>query len=697
MTTLLGSTPVRLLFVLALTLALTLVLAEPLAAQRAAPDTVLSGLDAAGMDRSVRPGDDFFRYANGLWIEQTEIPTDRSAYGSFNVAAERAEEQLTELTREATTVDAPAGSDLRKIGDFYTAYLDTTAIDAAGLAPLQPVLAQIAAIDDRTALARFIGATLRADVDVINDGDLRTDNLFGLWVDQDFDQPTRNSAALLQGGLAMPDRSYYLDPSPKMEEIRASYLAHLAKMLALAEISNPVENAEAILQLETRIAQAHWKREDSWDVVKGNNHWSRADFATKAPGLDWDTFFSAAGLGDLDTLVAWQPSAITGLSALVASEPLVSWKALLTYHAIEHRADVLPAAFDREAFAFFGQTLSGTPEQQTREERAVAATSGALGFAVGRRYVERYFPASAKQQAEAMVAGIVEAFDRRIDALEWMAPATKAEAKAKLQTLRVSVGYPDGWLDYAGLEVMAADAYGNAERVERFEYQHNLAKLHRPVDRTEWSMTPQEVNAVNMPAMNALNFPAAILQPPFFDPNRSAAMNYAAIGAVIGHEISHSFDNLGANFDAHGQLRNWWTAEDLAHFNASTAQLAQQYDAYYPFPDLAVNGQLTLTENIADLAGLTAAYDAWRASLDGREAPLVAGLTGDEQFFLSFAQVWRAKFREPALRQRLLTDGHAPGPYRALTVRNIDAWYRAFSVQPGQALFLAPKDRVQIW
>jgi putative endopeptidase len=455
--------------------------------------------------------------------------------------------------------------------------------------------------------------------------------------------------------------------------------------------------ADAILALETRIAGTHTSREDTWDVVKGNNHWRREDFPVRAPGLDWETFFPAAGLGDVTTFVAWQPGAITGLSALVASEPLESWKALLAYHAIEHRAAVLPAAFDREAFAFFGQTLSGSPEQATRQKRAVEAASRALGFAVGREYVERYFPASAKQRAEAMVAGIIAAFDRRIDGLAWMAPTTKAEAKAKLRTIRVSVGYPDRWPAYAGLEVVAGDAYGNAERVERFEYRQNLAKLHGPVDRDEWSMTPQMVNAVNMPAMNAMNFPAAILQPPFFDPDRPEVMNYAAIGAVIGHEISHSFDNLGANFDAHGRLRNWWTPEDLAHFNASGQRLVEQYDSYRPFPDLAVNGRLTLPENIADLAGLTAAYDAYRSSLGGKEAPPTAGLTGDQQFFLSFAQAWRSKYREPTYRRRLLTDGHAPGPYRALTVRNLDAWYAAFQVRPGQTLYLDPDQRVRIW
>ncbi|MEO8200060.1 MAG: M13 family metallopeptidase [Gemmatimonadota bacterium] len=672
--------------------ALSLALASPLIAQQSIP-----GLDAAGMDTSVRPGADFFRYANGTWLDRTQIPADRGSYGGFNIAAENADRQLTEVVTRAAAANAAAGSDLRKLGDFYSTYLDTLAIGARGLSPLRPILARVAAIHDRADLARFIGSTLRADVDVINDGTLHTDNLFGLWVDQDFDTPTRNAAALLQGGIEMPDRHYYLDSSSSMVEIRQKYRTHVATMLGLAGFRDTAAMANAIVQLETRIAGAHWMREDTWDVVKGNNHWARADFPAKAPGLDWNAFFSAAKLDDLETFVAWQPSAITGLSALTASEPLNAWKALLAYHAIEHRADVLPPAFDREAFAFFGNTMSGTPEQRTRDKRAVASTSNAFGFAVGKLYVDRYFPASAKLRADSMVAGIIRAFDARIDRLEWMAPSTRAEAKAKLRTIRVSVGYPDRWPSYAGLAVVKGDAFGNAEREERFEYQESIAKLHRAVDRSEWALIPQQVNAVNMPAMNALNFPAAILQLPFFDPSRSDAMNYAAIGAAMGHEISHSFDNLGASFDSQGRLRNWWTPEDLAHFNASAEQLVRQYDGYKPFPDLAVNGRLTLTENMADLAGITAAYDAYHASLGGKPAPMVGGLTGDQQFFLSFGQVWRTKFREQSLRGRILTDGHAPGQYRALTVRNLDAWYEAFSVAPGELLYLKPEDRVRIW
>ncbi|MFN8654625.1 MAG: M13 family metallopeptidase [Gemmatimonadales bacterium] len=675
-----------------LSLAAALVLAAPLAAQQSIP-----GLDAAGMDRSVKPGNDFYAYANGTWARTTEIPGDRAAVSGFSTAARQANDALTAIVHGAAEGNAPAGTDVRRIGDFYRAYLDTAAIDQAGLAPLRPILAAIEGISDRTALARYLGQTLRADLDVINDGELYTENPFGLWVDEDFDEPAKNVAALMQGGLGMPDRAYYLDSIASMQATRKAYRSHIAAVLALAGVTDTGNQADAIMILESRIARVHWNREDSWEVLKGNNHWRRGDFPARAPGFDWETFFDAAGMKDITTFVAWQPSAITGIAALLGSEPLEAWKSLLAFHAMEHHAAVLPAAFRQESFAFNGAVLSGLKQAPPRERQALNATSSALGFAVGKQYAERYFPAALKHRAETMVAGIIHAFDLRIDRLAWMAPQTKVAAKAKLKTIRVSVGYPDVWPAYDGLEVAAGDAFGNQDRLERYEYAHHMVRLRRPSDRTEWSMTRQQVNAVNMPAMNAMNFPAAIFQPPFFDGGRSDAMNYAAIGAVIGHEISHSFDNLGASFDAEGRLRNWWTPDDLAHFNASAEQLVQQYNGYRPFPDLAVNGKLTLTENMADLAGITASYDAWRASLKGKPAPKVAGLTGDQQFFLSFEQVWRSKFRDAALRQTVLTNGHAPGMYRALTVRNLDAWYQAFGVMPGDSLYLSPKERVRIW
>jgi len=663
-------------------------------AAQAAPSP---GLDTTGMDREVKPGDAFFEYANGAWVRRTEIPADRSTYGASAILIEQTDRKVADLIRDPANAQAPVGSDLRRVADYYAAFLDTTAIESAGLTPLKPRLDSIAAIRDRRGLARYLGTTLRADVDALNNTNFYTPNLFGLWVAQDLDDPAQYSPFLLQGGLVMPDRSYYLDTATTMVKIRTEYRKHVEAMLQLAGVSDPGRKAEAIIALEKGIATAHWSREQSGDVSKGNHHWARSAFGTKAPGLDWDAFFGAAGLTRPTRFVVWQPSAVTGIARLVGSESLETWKDYLTFHAIQSRAAVLPAAFDRQSFSFFGPVMSGATQQRERWKRAVDATNGAVGFAVGKLYAERYFPAAEKTRAQEMVANIIAAFRDRIDGLEWMAPATKKEAKAKLAVLKVGVGYPDRWPTYEGLEVKPGDAFGNLERAELFQYRGRLARLSQPVDRGEWVMTPQTVNAVNLPALNAMNFPAAILQPPYFDPRRPAAMDYGAMGAIIGHEISHSFDNQGALFDSHGRLHNWWTPEDFKHFAASSAQLAAQYSTYRPFPDLAVNGKQTLGENIADLAGLAASYDAYHKSLGTTKAPEVQGFSGDQQFFISFAQSWRWKAREPALRNRVLTDGHAPSQYRALTVRNLDPWYAAFDVSAGEKLYLTPADRVRVW
>ena len=649
------------------------------------------------MDRSVKPGDNFFRYANGTWLKDTEIPADRSSFGVGSILIDLTAKRTANLIQEAAQSKAAAGSEDRMIGDYYAGFMDSTAIDAAGLSPLQPTLDSIAAIHDAKSLATFLGSTLRADVDGFNATNFYTEHLLGLWVAQDLDDPAHYSPFLFQGGLGMPDRSYYLDSSPAMTTIRDKYKPHIAAMLNLANIPDAQAKADAIMRLETKIATAHLSREASGDVTKANNHWTRADFGTKAAGLDWETYFAAAGLGKPARFVVWQPSAVTGISALTASEPLDMWKSYLTFHALNDHAAVLPHAFGDEGFAFYGPVLSGATKQRDRWRRAIVATNNALGFAVGRRYVAKYFPPAEKLRAQAMVANIIAAFRQRIDRLDWMSPATKKEAKAKLAVLKVGLGYPDKAPTYDGLEVKAGDAFGNAERADLYQYRRDLEKLTKPVDRGEWVMTPQTVNAVNLPAMNAMNFPAAILQPPFFDPKRPLAMDYGAIGSVVGHEVSHSFDNQGALFDARGRLHNWWTPEDFKHFTGSAKALVEQYDAYKPFPDLAVKGQQTLGENIADVAGLSAAYDAYHQALAGKQAPMVEGFTGDQQFFISFAQFWRQKSREPSLRNQILTDGHAPDEYRASTVRNLDPWYRAFAVKSGETLYLAPDDRVRVW
>ncbi|WP_426751899.1 M13 family metallopeptidase [Myxococcus sp. Y35] len=653
------------------------------------------GFDLDGMDRNVPPGDDFYGFANGRWVQRTEIPSDRSSYSMFTTLAEQADQRNRQLIESQS--QAPEGSEARKVGDIFASFMDEAAIEAKGAAPLKPELDRIAAISQRSQLAAVLGATLRSDVDALNMGDVTTDRLFGLWVAEDFNEPSRYAPYLLQGGLWLPDRDYYLVDNPRFTEVRKRYQAHIAAMLKLAGFDDVEARAGRVLALERKIAQAHWTQVDTRDVSKANNPWPRAEFAKRAPGLNWNEFFTAAGLGSQPQFIVWQPSALTGLSKLTQSEPLQTWKDYLAFHAVARAAPYLSKAFVDESFAFNGKTLSGTPSMRERWKRGVDFTNHAMGEAVGKLYVEKYFPPEVKAEADAMVRNIITAFAKRIDALEWMSPETKARAKEKVSTLQASIGHPERWRDYSGLEIVRGDAYGNAERAVLFEYHRNVGKLGKPVDRKEWYMVPQLVNALNSPQQNSIIFPAAILQPPFFDANADPAVNYGGIGAVIGHEIVHSFDDVGAKFDARGKLENWWTKADEAKFQAAGKALAAQYNAYRPLPDLSVNGELTLGENIADMAGVAVAYDAYQLSLGGKPAPVIDGFTGDQRFFLGFGQVWRTKFREPYLRRILMTDGHAPGPYRTATVRNIDAWYDAFDVKPGQALYLAPEQRVHIW
>lgn len=665
-------------------------------AQDAAIQTV-NGIQVQNMDPSLKPGDDFYGYANGNWIKRTEIPPDRAVITVFSRLDDLSNKRTADLIEEIAKSNPAAGSGSRKVADLYNSYLDEAGIEAKGLSPLKPHLEAIAAIRDRKELAQALGKTLRADVDALNNTNFYTPNLFGLWVAPGFRDSEHYTAYLMQGGLEMPDREYYLSDSEQMKQVRTKYQAHVAAMLKLVGFSDTGTRAARIFELEHAMAEKHRSLADSQDIQKANNPWTQADFPAKAPGLDWSEYFRGAGMSEVKNFIVWQPEAFTGESALVASTPLETWKDWLAFHLVEAYGGVLPKTLAEERFNFFGKTLSGTQQQRPRWQRGVFVVNGLLGDIVGQEYVKRYFSPEAKTQAQAMVANLVAAFHKRIEALTWMNPATKAEAEAKLSSLYVGIGYPETWRDYANYEVKAGDPFGNVWRGNLFEYQRQVARLGKPVDRKEWSMTPQTVNAVNLPLQNALNFPAAILQPPFYDPQAPAAVNYGAIGTVIGHEISHTFDTEGSTFDAKSRLRNWWTDEDLKHFEASTARLAEQYDTYKPFPDLALNGKQTLAENIADVAGISAAYDGYRASLEGKESPKQEGFSGDQQFFIAFGQNWGEKVREAALRQQVLTDSHSPGEYRALTVRNIDAWYSAFDVQKSEKLYLAPEERVRIW
>jgi putative endopeptidase len=656
-----------------------------------------AGIDVAAIDRSVQPGDDFFSYANGGWLRTTEIPADRPRVTTFSLLNDQAEKRTADLIRELGATTPAAGTNARKVADSYAAYLDEDAIERRGLDGLKPLLDAIDAVKSREDLARLLGERMRADVDPLNNTNFHTDHLFGLFVTQALEDPSRNIAYLLQGGLAMPSRDYYLSDDAAMRGYREKYSTYVTSMLMLAGTRDPQTAAAAVVDLETKIAKAQASLVESEDVHAANNLWKTADFKAKARGLDWNAFFAAAGLADQADIDVWQPAAVAGLAKLTADAPLESWKALLRFHTLDRYAPWLPKAYAELAFDFHQRTLLGVPEQRDRWKLAVAITSADLGDAVGQLYVERYFPASSKARIDAMVANIVAAFRSRIDALAWMTPATKANAKAKLASLKVGIGYPDTWQDYSTLDVRADDALGNHLRAELQYLAAQKAKLGRAPDHGEWWMTPQTVNAVNLPVQNALNFPAAILEPPFFDASAEPAANYGAIGAVIGHEVSHSFDNLGAEFDADGRLKNWWTPEDAERFKAAGQALADQYDAYEALPALHLNGKQTLGENIADLAGLQAAYLAYHASLAGAPAPVIDGLTADQRLFLAYAQNWRVKIRDGALRAAVNTDVHAPGRFRAATVRNLDAWYAAFDVQPAANEYLAPDDRVRIW
>ena len=664
---------------------------------RGKPDVGTFGFNVSGMDGSVAPGDDFVRYAVGKWIDTTEIPPDRSSVGSVAVIKEKASVRVRDIIEESAKANAPNGSDIRKIGNYFTSFMDEAHIEQLGATPLKPQLDAIAAINTRRGLSAALGASVWADVDLLNLGNFYTPRIMGLWVAEDLDDTTKYRPYLLQGGLGMPDREYYLGSDPRYAELRARYEAHVATTLRLAGFTEPLARAKRVMALEMAIAKAHVSVADTIDVAKGNTVWLRSQLSAKAPGLDWTAFLTAAGINSQPRFGAWQPSAIAGISRLTASEPLLTWKDYLAFHSVENAAPFLSKAFADEHFAFNRKAVSGTPQQQERWKRGVDATSAALGEAIGKLYVEKYFPPEAKARAEEMANNVLRAFAARLDRLDWMGPDTKAQAKKKLANFRVMVGYPDKWRDYSALRVVRGDAYGNWRRASLFEYGRNVAKLGRLVDRGEWFMTPQTVNALFAPCQNSVTLPAAILAPTFFDPNADAAVNYGALGAGLGHEVTHGFDDNGALFGADGNLKNWWAKTDMDHFRAESKKLADQYSKYEPLPGLYINGQQTSTENIADLGGLATAWDAYQLSLKGQRAPVIEGFTAEQRFLLSFAQNLRAKYREAALRRQIVTEILPPTPYRALTVRNLDGWYTTFDVKPGQKLYLGPAERVKIW
>jgi putative endopeptidase len=651
-------------------------------------------LDAKDMDVSVKPGDDFYRYANGGWLGSVTLPSSQTSYDLRAEVRERTAQRVRELIEKAAASPSPRGSVAQKVGDYYASFVDVDRIEANGLTPIAAEMRKISAIADKSSLSAYLGTTLNSEVDGLISN---SDHIFGLWINQGFADAEHNVVHLWQGGLGMPDRDDYLDPSPKKVEPRNQYRTHIAATLKLAGISDAEAKATRILSLEIRIAQSFAPDADAADTFKQNNPWKRSEFSSKAPGMDWDAYFKSAGLAQQTDFIVWQPSAVIGVSALLQSESTDSWRDYLRFHLIEHYADVLPKAVAAEHFAFYGRILTGAEQSPDRKTSAIAAINGALGQAVGQLYAQHYFSPEAKAKAQAMVTDLISAYRARIPNLAWMSAPTKEKALAKLAKLDVIVGYPDIWIDYATLDIRRGDALGNMRRAEEFLRARNLAKLKQPVEPIEWPVLPQIPGAVIMFSPNAEFFSAGILQPPYFDAQGDAPLNYGSAGAAMAHEITHSFDELGNIYDAHGRLGDWWTAEDRTQYRAAAAKLAAQFDAYCPFADACVNGKQVLTENLADLAGLLVAHDAYILSLRGKPDVVIGGLSGEQRFFLAFSHRWRKIQSESALRGQLKTDTHAPGEYRSDTVRNLDAWYKAFHVAPGDKLYLKPEDRVGIW
>jgi putative endopeptidase len=654
--------------------------AAPAPAPEPKPQYGTFGFDTAGMDRSVAPGDNFYEFANGTWAKSTPIPADKSNYGSFNV--------LDDLSRERTRgiIEEQAKDPNSAIGNAYASFMDTAAVEAKGLAPFDRWLNEVRGANTKGDLAKVY-----ADADRLGIG-----IPFNMFIGQDRKASDQYALNVLQGGLGMPDRDYYLSNDPKLAETKAKYLQHLTNMLGLAGEKNAATRAKAILDLETSIAAVHWTRAESRNATKTYNKLSLAELRKVAPGFDFPAFAKADGM-NVDYVVVYQPSAFKGIAAQIGKTPLAVLKEQLLVRSLDAYSAYLPQKFDTENFAFYGTVLNGTPQQEDRWKRAVDFTVGALGDDVSKLYVAKYFPPETKAAADQLVHNLIAAMDRRIDKLDWMSADTKTKAHAKLAAFTPKIGYPSQWRDMNGLVIDRADLLGNAMRSNRFEHQYEIGKLGGPIRRWEWGMTPMTINAYSNPTMVEIVFPAAILQPPFFDPNADPAVNYGGIGAVIGHEMSHQFDDQGAKYDLHGNLVDWWTPADAQNFQARLDKLEQQYNAYEPLPEMHVIGKLTMGENVADLAGLTVAHDAYIASLNGAAPPVIDGMTADQRFYLGWAQVWRRNYREANLRQRLLTDPHSPSEQRTDIVRNMDPWYPAFNVQAGQKLYLAPADRVRIW
>ncbi|OON59486.1 peptidase M13 [Massilia sp. KIM] len=655
---------------------------------KAAP--LAAGIALEYVEPSVRPQDDFFQHLNGKWLKTVEIPADKSTWGAFHQLRDDTLPQLRAIIERTAAQRAAPGTEVQKIGDFYASYMDEARLEQLGISPLNGELAKIAAVKDKAELPAMFAHLNRLGVNVP----------FVFYIHQDAKDSTKYVADLYQAGLGMPDRDYYLkQDDAKLADIRAKYQGYVEKMLSMAGNKNAAADAKAIVELETELAKVQWTKVENRDPIKTYNKVELAKLAELAPGYDWNAWLAASGLkGKASYLIVSQPSYLKGFAEVLNRVPLETWKTYLQLHLVSGYANYLSKDFVDTRFAFNGTVLAGIPQLEPRWKRGVSTLETGLGDAVGKLYVKEHFPAERKARMEVLVKNLLAAYKQSIDTLDWMSPATKKEAQAKLAKFTPKIGYPSKWKDYSALTVKRDDLVGNVMRSREVEYNRELNKLGKPIDREEWGMTPQTVNAYYNPELNEIVFPAAILQPPFFDAKADDAVNYGGIGAVIGHEISHGFDDQGSQYDGDGNMRNWWTEEDSKKFAEKTKVLIQQYASYSPLPGYNVNGELTLGENIGDNSGLAIAYKAYKLSLKGKKAPVINGLSGDQRFYMGWGQVWRTKMREPAQIAQIKTDPHSPGQFRANgTLKNQPGFYEAFGVKEGDKMYLAPKDRVIIW
>lgn len=650
----------------------------------------LSGIDLKTLDTAVRPQDDFYGYVNGIWVRNTEIPADKSTWGTYIELREIAQGQLRAVIESTVRQPGKAGSESHKIADLYTSFMNDKARNAAGFKPLRADLARVAALKDRQELPALLAYLQGSGVQTP----------FSAGVTPDAQDPQQYTVSINQSGLGLPDRDYYLkDDDAKLKGVRAKYQQHIATLLAMSGDQDAAAHAAQVLDIETRLAAVQWTRVQMRDPVKSYNRVEFAKFSELAPAFDWNAYFRAAGYAPKATsAVVRQPSFLTGLSDTLAAVPLDAWKSYFNWRIIESYAAYLDSATVKERFAFEGTTLRGVPQSEPQWQLALRFTDAALSDAVGKRYVQTYLPPETKPRVMAMFNNFVASFKDGIDKLDWMGPETKKEAQAKLAALKPKIAYPEKWRDYSSMKTSKTDLIANVKAARAWSRQNNLDKLGKPVDRDEWSMTPQTVNASYSPLLNAITIPAAILQPPFFNVKAEDAVNYGLLGITFGHEISHAFDDSGSQYDAHGRLRNWWTAEDRAAFKARAAGLVRQYGAYSPVPGYHINGELTLGENIGDNSGLSITYNAYQRSLGGKPSPVIDGLTGEQRLYIGFAQKWRAKLRPEAAIAQIKSDPHSPGEFRAKgTVMNQPGFYEAFDIKPGDPMYLPPEQRVIMW